>query len=220
MCHDQLVAQVAAPKEARLGGQLGNIAAVLAVAAACALSWKEGMAVTPKLPILLAIASATLWFHWPGRSGGVLQHVIGAYLCCIPVNEISGTSVEFRAFGLDISFSWGLLLLGVIGIGAVAVGFLTGRAKPRTRLLGGLGMGWVAALSILAVHMAVLAALLGVVYGYGYEKSPSSLGRASLYCCLYAFLGSPLRSSPWRRVLSATLTAYYSAITAGLGGAP
>ena len=219
MCPDQFLAQVAAPKKARLGGQLGNIAAVVAVAAACVLSWKGGLAVTPRLPILLAIASATLWFHWPGRSGGVLQHIIGAYLCCIPVNEISGTGVEFSAFGLDISLSWGLLLVGVIGIGAVAVWFFAGRAKPHTRPLGGLGAGWMASLSILAVHIAALAALLWIIYGYGYDKSPYSLGRASLFFCLYLLLGSPLRSSPWRRVLTVALTAYYSAITAGLGGA-
>jgi hypothetical protein len=197
---------------------MGHLCVACGVVVACVLSLTAGPAIAPRFPLPLAAASIIMWLRFAGKDGFTLQQVLGTYLCCIPVSQIADRYVEFEAFGLGISVSQGLLLLGVMAMG-VWPGMIIGKAKGSPALPESGGrQGWHVALVILGVHMIVLVAMLGAVYGHGYERSLAAFGKAGMFYCLYILLGRTLRSLLWRRLLCAVLVAYYAAPAMGFGG--
>jgi len=75
----------------------------------------------------------------------------------------------------------------------------------------------VAGLSILVLHMLILAPMLALAYGYGYEHSLNAFGSVSMFCLLGLVINGLLQRPAMLRVVSAILVSFYLAIVLGYG---
>lgn len=189
-----------------------------AVAFVCGLSLARGVEVPLRVPWLLAIVGLAGWLHTTNRTVGMLQMIVCLYLCFLAVNQVLAKYVEWFAWGRQVNISYGLVMLAIIGIGRGAGWLVSRKADPVGQRPTVAMPGWPGTLAVLAVHMLVLWAALGICYGYGFERSPIVIGYVSLFYMACIGLWQTLAACRWRRAICLILVAYYGCLWAGWVG--
>lgn len=210
---NKTLALAASPAWAHGCGVAGRALLMLAVGLTCALAWRSADTSAVQVPWLLAGAGLTLWPAARNATLGRLQAVIALYLCCVPASAVMNSYGELTIAGRQVAVSHILLVLALC-----AAGYAGCRLSPQAKDERGLESlpAWTLAMGILALHMAVLAGLLNVYYGFGFDRSLIALGYVGTACLLCLTWRKLLGHRWWQRGLATVLVIYY-ALTAWRG---
>ncbi len=192
------------------------IAVPVGLTSAVAATVGDRFAAVPACVFAVAAASLLL----PSSGGGsVLQRVVGIYLCCVPLSQIAAASVTWDIGGHRFQISYLLPALGLLAAGYLSSGGLGEGHNAVGRDTDRRVHGYLLVTAVAALHMLPLALLLGVAYGYGFERSPSVFGVLCAFGFAATVLWRAMASAPCRRVLAGVLIAYFGvAAFTGSGG--
>jgi hypothetical protein len=208
-------ATVAHSRRIRDMASLGRLAAtglpVLGVVAACWLSFSSNMPVPIERPWLLALGALAAMLPFTSPRAQVLQGILVFYLMSIPMSELSTRYFTVTIAARPVGICYSFLVLCLCGIGYVA-GRLVSQPADLNRKWPTLVPVYALALAVIAAHMLGLSALLTHVYGYGFERDPSTLGQVSLYLLLLLLGWQSLCRARTRRILALGLALSYLAL--------
>jgi len=191
---------------------LGFVFPLLAVIAACCICFFSKMPIAIENPAVLVLASLFILLPFKSNpSGRLLQKIVVFYLISVPVNELSSQYFQVPFALVNISASYGTVVLSLCAISFIAEIVKPANLPPKIESTNIL-YGWMVAFVIIAAHMALLAPLLNKSYGYGYEHDLSALGNMSLYLLLFIFLWGRLENIRLRQAASLILAVFFSAV--------
>jgi hypothetical protein len=186
---------------------LGYSFPLAGVVVACAICFLSGTPVPIERPLILLLASLFILVPSKSQVTNTLRKITAFYLLAVPINELASQNFHVPLVsGVTVSYSAVVLLL-------CAAGFLLGRINSQKDRLGRgrkeLLPGWVLAMGVMVVHMALLAVLLSRFYGYGYEHNLSVSGNLCLYLLLFIFIWEKLANLRFSQALGLILAAFY-----------
>ncbi len=185
---------------------------ILAAVVACIRALLVPLPIVIERPAALVVAAILTLAPLRRQSIEILQRVVVVYLLCIVVNEVHLQYVKIAILPLDIRIAGSALPLALLIAGWLA----DRRTSPGTQERDSpeLLTGWLVAGGVILAHMAVLAVLLHVFYGYGYEEDIHVLGGFALYFLVFLACWRPLRQTRLRQAVGLVLTLFYAAAAA------
>lgn len=182
---------------------------ISALLLACVLSFQENRPISITHPSLLLLAAGFLFLPHQIKIPTELRVFIVFYLFCIPINEISSTYLvlPLRNSVIKISYSFFIVFPCIVG-------FLLGlihreKAAIRSDTFSDILKAWALAIFILISHLGLLAIVLSIYYGYGYENDLRILGQICLYLFLFVLLLKIFSKEYLQKILGAILAIYY-----------
>ena len=197
-------------------GSISYILPCLGVASACTLSLINGRSIPIVAPAILLLASMTLWLRPANGRFAMIQGVMSIYLCSVPVNEIMRYHSSMRFFTHDLRISYALIVLAPFVLGHIIGLLFVNRGQGKDRKKSNNKLVWIAAITIIGIHMILQTGILHMCYGYGYERNIAVLGWISLFYLIYKTLSRILEATSWRRMICIILLTYYGLIVTGI----
>lgn len=185
---------------------------VLAVIVACCISLLRERAIPIERPVVLVLGAILMLVPFKSELPSALQKIVSFYMVGILVNESSSQYFQIPFLLPRISISCSTIVLSLC-----TIGYLCGRMgsadkvqrAERTDVI----CGWVLALVVIVVHMALLSVLLKKFYGYGYERNLSVLGSLCLYLLLFTVLWDKFAKLRFRQCIGLILAIFYLVVT-------
>lgn len=186
---------------------------ILAAVIACTIWLFYGPSVQARVPVVLVFASLTLLIPTKVASMITLQRIVGVYLFCVPVNQVTPLYLTLTISTMDVKISYSAVILALCIAGYFAgkthgEGWLSCKTEPLD-----VSKSWLLAAVVVLAHMAFLTLALRVYYGYGYETNPGVLGHIVLFVLLFPVLWNNLGRRPFRLSIGSVFTTHYVLIS-------
>lgn len=135
-----------------------------------------------------------------------LQMILGFYLVCVLVNQLSAQYFQCPILGIGISYSTMPLALCILAY-LVSKGY-SGKTEqnPHSKAII---RSWILVLAVLFVHMLFLYPILNRFYGYGYGRDFHVIGNGCLYFLLFITLWSWLDRLRNRQIAGLLLSVFF-----------
>jgi len=167
---------------------------LLALIVASVLALLTGEPTSVRTPVVLLLAVLYLMIPVTTAALVTLQQLIALYLFCIPVNEIMSQSLIISIGNSTVDISYDIVVLALC-LGGYTAAWLVNRSQLHPEASRPtVANAWLCACTVIGVHMIVLAFMVKIYYGYGYERDLAVLGRLGLLVLLFALLWRPLNS--------------------------
>lgn len=181
---------------------------LLALIVASLLALLTGERTSVRTPVVLLLAILYLMIPVTTTALVTLQQLIALYLFCIPVNEIMSQSLIISIGNATIDISYDILVLALC-LGGYAATWLVNRSHCHSEASRPtVANAWLLACTVIGVHMIVLAFMMKIYYGYGYEHDLAVLGCLGLLVLLFALLWRTSESRLFRICVGIGLATY------------
>ncbi|HUW19753.1 MAG TPA: hypothetical protein VMW16_10675 [Sedimentisphaerales bacterium] len=181
-----------------------------AVIVGCCISFLLTLKIPIERPVMLVLASLFLLLPLKAATFATLQKIVAFYLISVPVNELSSQYFQISFLPVDVSVSYTTAVLLLCALGYL-VGKINTTNATQDYSSANILSGWVVALVIVTIHMALLSLILNKFYGYGYERNLGVLGNLFLYFLLFVLMWENLGGLRFRQCTGLVLAVFYFA---------